>query len=73
MEPDPMLTFAAVARALGVSSHTVAKLVDAGSLPAFEPKPGAPRRVWESDVLFYRQRMKSSQNRELSEVSKAHD
>jgi len=74
MEQDRMLTFAAVGRLLGVSSHTVAKLIDAGSLESFEPSPGKPRRVWESDLAEYRARtkkMKSCENRELSEVSKA--
>ena len=73
MEPDPMLTFAAVARILGVTAHTVTKLVDAGSLPAFRPSPDSTRRVWESDLVEYRQKLKFSQKRELTEVSKAAD
>jgi excisionase family DNA binding protein len=52
---DKMLSFAEVARRLGVSGHTVADMVRAAELTAFTPAAGKHRRIWESELARYRQ------------------
>lgn len=60
-----MLTFAEVGKRLGVSGHTVRKMVDAGVLHAFAPEPGMARRVWESDLDEFRSKT-CAKNQEVS-------
>ena len=52
---DEMLSFAEVARRLGVCGHMVSDLVAAGELRAFEPSSGKRKRIWNSELLRYRQ------------------
>jgi excisionase family DNA binding protein len=66
METDHLLTFAAVAKRLGVSQHTVKKWVDAGAIKASRPAPGASRRILQSELDAFYSRLKSA-NSELSE------
>lgn len=53
-DQDKMLSFAEVARRLGVSGHTVADMVRAAELTAFTPAAGKHRRIWESELARYR-------------------
>ena len=54
-EEDQMLSFAEVARRLGVCGHMVTDMVEAGELKAFEPSPGKRKRIWASELSRYRQ------------------
>lgn len=49
-EIDKMLSFAEVARRLGVSGHMVTDLVESGELVAFVPAENKHRRIWESEL-----------------------
>jgi hypothetical protein len=64
---DRMLSFAEVARRLGVSGHMVTDLVDSGELLAFVPAENKNRRIWESELRRYR--VSKLAKRELYEVS----
>lgn len=54
-EDDQMLSFAEVARRLGVCGHMVTDMVQSGQLKAFEPSPGKRKRIWSSELARYRQ------------------
>jgi excisionase family DNA binding protein len=66
-DDDKMLSFAEVARRLGISGHMVTDLVDSGELHAFTPGVGKHRRIWATELVRYR-RSKLAK-RELYEFS----
>lgn len=64
-DEDKMLSFAEVARRLGVSGHMVTDIVDSGEIAAFTPATGKHRRIWQSELARYRK--SKFEKRELCE------
>lgn len=54
--PGAMLSIAEVARQLGVSGHTAAKLIRRGAIQAFRPGEGMPMRIRRSELERFRER-----------------